>query len=254
MAEQQVGRPDRDQAEPHEWGTAPDFVGPRHRLREQVLLAQLIAADPGSEILNAGAGQGTLTLLLERRGFRVTSSDVTTATLDHLRRRVAGDVVYADMTRLPFADGRFDAVVAGEVLEHIENDALALREVRRVLAPGGVVAVSVPAHPDWFGPSDEWAGHVRRYTKGSLLEAFAAADLAVERWAPWGFPVSAFWHRKLYDSRAPTEAGQPLSLLKRGAVAVLGVVLQVDRLFVGVERGCLGYIAVARKRDAVGTP
>ena len=53
----------------------PDFVGPRHRLRESLLLRLLLSARPGPALLNVGAGQGTFSQLLESRGFAVTSVD-----------------------------------------------------------------------------------------------------------------------------------------------------------------------------------
>ena len=120
----------------------------------------------------------------------------------------------------------------------------ALAEAARVLRPGGVIALSVPAHPEWFGPSDEWAGHMRRYTQQALRITIEDAGLTLERLRPWGFPVSALYHRKVYDKRAADLATGGRE--HRFALRVLGVALQIDRLFVGVERGCLGYLALAR--------
>src|SRR5947208_1259215 len=169
----------------------PDFVGPRHRLRESLLLRLLLSARPGPLLLNVGAGQGTFSQLLEARGFEVTSVDPSPAAVELLRARVRGSVLAASAGELPFADASFDCAVLGEVLEHIEDDLAALREVARVVRPSGVVAASVPANPDWFGPSDEWAGHNRRYTREAVLELCAGAGLTVERLEPWGFPVSS---------------------------------------------------------------
>jgi len=229
----------------HAWGTAPDFVGPRHELRERLLLDLMLSAGPGRQVLNVGAGQGSFTRLLEERGFDVVSSDVTAATLGVLRTRVGGDVVAADMTKLPFADDSFDAVVAGEVIEHIDDDRLALQEAARVLRPGASLVLSVPAHPDWFGASDRWAGHVRRYDRRRLERLVdPAVGLHLEAIRPWGFPISAVYHRFVYDKRAAALAeGGPR---KGAAVAVLRAAIQIDRLFVGVERGCLGYLVLAR--------
>jgi ubiquinone/menaquinone biosynthesis C-methylase UbiE len=236
----------------HEWGTAPEFVGPRHALRERLLLKLFLSAEPGREVLNAGAGQGSFSSLLETRGFDVVSTDVSSAACDVLSRRVRGRVVRADVTALPFAGESFDAVVLGEVIEHVADDVGALRETRRVLRPGGVAAVSVPAQPDWFGPSDEWAGHVRRYTRDSLIGACVAAELDVVRCVAWGFPVSAAYHRWVYDERAArlAEVAAVRSPAQRVALAILKVALQVDRLFVGVERGALGYLLLARSGHA----
>jgi len=66
------------------------------------------------------------------------------------------------------------------VLEHVEHDEQATSEVARVLCTDGVFALSVPAHPGWFGASDAWAGHVRRYTRrslGALIDSTPGLDL-----------------------------------------------------------------------------
>ncbi len=195
-----------------------------------------------------GAGQGTFTNLLARRGFEVTSTDVSPAAVDVLRRRVGGAVEAADATDLPFADASVDAVVLGEVLEHIEDDGAALREAARVLRPNGVLALSVPRNPAWFSASDRWAGHVRRYTKERLLQVVEGAGFRVVRCAPWGFPISALYHRTVYEwmLRRSDDSFSADSTKPKVALRLLSLLLRIDRRFVGVERGALGYVLVAR--------
>jgi SAM-dependent methyltransferase len=231
----------------HEWGTAPEFVGPRHALRERLLLDLLLSADPGPRVLNAGAGQGTFSLRLEKDGFDVTSVDESEAAVAVLHRRLRGEVRQADVTDLPFEDERFDAAVLGEVLEHVPDDEAALREVARVLRPGGVLAVSVPANPSRFGPSDRWAGHLRRYSRELLTTACARSGFRVRRCVGWGFPFSALYHRHLYERRLDRHGAAPPRRWERPALGILSLLLQVDRLFVGVERGALGYLLLATR-------
>ena len=232
---------------PHVWGTAPDFVGPRHELRERLLLDLFLSIGPGRDVLNGGAGQGTLSHKLAELGFEVTSTDVSPDAVALLREGTPGRALQADLTALPFEDRSFDAVVLGEVLEHIEDDRSALAEVARVLRPQGALALSVPANPKLFGRSDVWAGHVRRYTRPGLLAACTAAGFTVHRCLGWGFPVSRLYHRHVYerylDRRGPAGPER-----RHGPfIAVLGALLQLDRLFVGVERGALGYLALATR-------
>jgi SAM-dependent methyltransferase len=230
----------------HQWGTAPDFQGPRHELRESLLLDAFLEAKPGRVVLDVGAGSGTFSNLLAARGFDVTSTDVTEAALDVLRTRVAGRVERADATSLPFPASSFDGLVLGEVLEHVDNDGAALEESARVLRPNGILAVSVPRNPAWFSSSDEWAGHFRRYTRAGLECTVTRAGFEVLSCKAWGFPISSLYHRTLFEwivarratSSAPLRAGSP----------ILSALLRLDRKFVGYERGALGYILVAALR------
>ncbi|HEV3479655.1 MAG TPA: class I SAM-dependent methyltransferase [Gaiellaceae bacterium] len=232
----------------HVWGTAPEFVGPRHELRERLLLDLLLSARPGPEVLDGGAGQGTMSRRLAALGFDVTSTDASPEAIAALRKRTTGQVVEADLTALPFEDASFDAAVLGEVLEHIEDDRAALTEVARVLRLGGVLTLSVPANPKLFGPSDVWAGHVRRYTRPELLQACADAGFTVHRCLGWGFPMSRLYHRHVYE-RYLGRRGPAGPKRRHGPlVSVVGALLQLDRLFVGVDRGALGYLALATRR------
>jgi SAM-dependent methyltransferase len=232
----------------HVWGTAPDFIGPRHELRERLLLDLFLSAGPGPEVLNGGAGQGTLTQKLAELGYDVTSTDVSPEAVQLLRTRAPGPTIEADLTFLPFDDASFDGVVLGEVLEHVEDDRRGLAESARVLRQDGVLALSVPANPRLYGPSDVWAGHVRRYTRPELLDACSAAGLTVRRCVGWGFPMSRLYHRHVYE-RYLNRRGPAGPRRRHGPfIALVGGLLQVDRLFVGVERGALGYLALATRR------
>ena len=98
----------------------------------------------------------------------------------------SGDCVNGDGTRLPFADDTFDRIIAAEVLEHIPDDVTAIRELVRVLRPGGTMAVTVPA---WLPERICWAitdefhapfvegGHVRIYTEPELRSKLEAAGV-----------------------------------------------------------------------------
>jgi SAM-dependent methyltransferase len=170
---------------------------------------------------------------------------VTPEAVAVLRARVTGRVEAADATDLPFDGGCFDAVVLGEVLEHIEDDAAALREAWRVLVPNGVLALSVPRNPAWFSKSDEWAGHFRRYTRERLVKVVEAAGFEQVACVAWGFPMSALYHRTVYELAVRRGVVTSGGGAARRSLPLLSALLALDRLFVGWERGALGYVLVA---------
>jgi SAM-dependent methyltransferase len=94
---------------------------------------------------------------------------------------VPGEGVCGSAMALPFVDEAFDVVTAFDVVEHCEDDALALSELARVLAPGGRILLSVPAYQWAWSDHDVRAGHHRRYTRRRLTRLVDEAGLSVAR-------------------------------------------------------------------------
>ena len=93
-------------------------------------------------------------------------------TLDLFPRGLTpGEGVCGSATALPFRDGAFEVVAAFDVVEHCADEALALAELVRVLAPGGRLLLSVPAYQWAWSDHDVRAGHHRRYTRPRLVAA-----------------------------------------------------------------------------------
>jgi ubiquinone/menaquinone biosynthesis C-methylase UbiE len=101
---------------------------------------------PAQRALDLGCGDGRLTTELD--AGETTAADVSAEALRRARRRLRGVrlVELAPDAPLPFADSTFDVVLCAETLEHVRDVQLLLSEVRRVLLPGGVLAVTTPAH------------------------------------------------------------------------------------------------------------
>jgi SAM-dependent methyltransferase len=94
---------------------------------------------------------------------------------------VPGEGVCGSATALPFDDGVFDVVSAFDVVEHCEDDAMAVAELARVLAPGGRMLLSVPAYQWAWSDHDVQAGHHRRYTRRRLRQLVEGAEMTVVR-------------------------------------------------------------------------
>jgi SAM-dependent methyltransferase len=130
--------------------------------------------------------------------------------------------VRADARRLPFSDGCLDLAVAFDVLEHIEEDVSALHEIRRVLKPGGRVLIAVPADMSLWSAHDEAVGHVRRYSRESLVAAVHSSGLVVDQVRSWNVLLRpAVAHRRKSAAGSDLdEVGEALNRLLYGIVAL----------------------------------
>ena len=143
------------------------------------LIEQYLASEPPRprEILEIGCGAGGMLGPLGRFG-RVTGMDISHDYMQYCRSRGHERVVTGSGYQLPFQDGSFDMVALFDVIEHIEDDLQVLKEVRRVLKPGGQVFISVPAYQFLFSQNDRVAHHLRRYTSTRLKSRLVEAGLA----------------------------------------------------------------------------
>ncbi|WP_460363538.1 class I SAM-dependent methyltransferase [Actinocorallia lasiicapitis] len=142
----------------------------------------------GERVLDMGCGGGRHAFELYRRGAAVTAFDMDAEELKGVQKMfgamelegeppagASAETVVGDALELPFENDTFDKIIAAEVMEHIPDDMLAMRELFRVLKPGGQVAVTVPS---WLPERICWllseayhtapGGHVRIYTRAEL--------------------------------------------------------------------------------------
>src|SRR3954447_5433519 len=131
--------------------------------RRSLLGAELrrLGRRPGSA-LDVGAAAGGNTRVLVRAGWRALALEYAEDGAALARERGLS-VVRGDATALPLGNASVDLVVAYDVLEHLDDDAGAVREIGRVLRPGGTLLVAVPAGMNNWSAHDEAVGHVRRY-------------------------------------------------------------------------------------------
>jgi SAM-dependent methyltransferase len=120
-----------------------------------------------ARILDAGCGSGRNMVEFARHGT-VTGIELSHTSVRLAREREAGEVVEGSVLEMPFEAGTFELAASLDVIEHLQDDLLALRELRRVVAPGGTLLVTVPAYQWLWSGHDEINHHHRRYTRRSL--------------------------------------------------------------------------------------
>jgi SAM-dependent methyltransferase len=214
-------RAPRDQVEEKHWW----FVGRRAVLRA---LARPLPEGPRLDV-----GCGYRPGLDSAPDSRLTVGlDVDPARLANLSQRPGIAAVQGDSQRLPFADASFASVMMLDVLEHIEDDWLALAEAFRVLAPGGAALVTVPAFPSLWSAHDESEMHFRRYRRKELLSLCESAGFTVSRSGHFNvalFPLAAAWRlvsRRLFRRRRPRD---DFYMLPRPIDSVLASLLALER-------------------------
>jgi SAM-dependent methyltransferase len=156
------------------------FVGRRRILLQ--LLDRYVGRGHEDErqILDVGCGTGTMLAYLASYG-KAQGVDVDEEAVGYCHERGLLDVRLGAAETLPFEDGSFDLVTALDVIEHLDDDAAALREMRRVLRPGGRILVTVPAHRFMWGDQDEVNMHKRRYVATELRDRLTANGFDVLR-------------------------------------------------------------------------
>jgi SAM-dependent methyltransferase len=146
------------------------------------ILARYLAPGRTYDILDAGSGTGGNTLDLQRWG-RVTGLDYSIEALSFSTTRGLRRLVRGTIEVLPFKDGSFDVVTSFDVICHggVVDDLNALKEFRRVLRPGGIALVRLPAF-DWlWGAHDAAVQTTRRYSAGQLAQRMELAGFEVLR-------------------------------------------------------------------------
>jgi SAM-dependent methyltransferase len=133
-----------------------------------------------ARILDAGCGSGRNMLELARHGV-VTGVELSETSVELARARDAGEVLAGSVLEMPFGADSFDLAVSLDVIEHLEDDLAALRELRRIVAPGGALLITVPAYPWLWSGHDEINHHHRRYTRRSLQRVAEQAGWAQVR-------------------------------------------------------------------------
>ncbi|MEO8772232.1 MAG: class I SAM-dependent methyltransferase [Ferruginibacter sp.] len=142
----------------------------RQKIILQFLKKYISPGDQQLQVLNIGAAGGGSSEFLKTFGT-VVSVETEPLFIDYLRKQNF-NITEASISHLPFKDNSFDLVCAFDVIEHVEDDANAMKEMERVCKKDGNVCITVPACKSLWSQHDVVNGHYRRYKKNDLQSLF----------------------------------------------------------------------------------
>jgi SAM-dependent methyltransferase len=184
----------------------------------------------------------------------LAGAEIYSAGLEYAARRVPGaQFMQMDARNIPF-ESHFDALGAFDVLEHIEEDTVALWQMFAALKPGGILLLTVPQHPRLWSSQDERACHVRRYTATELKQKVASAGFEiVDNGSFVALLLPVMWLSRRFGKTGKESHQDPMAELRIGRIAnlILSAIMSVELLLtrVGVRFAVGGSLfLVARKR------
>jgi len=152
------------------------------RARREILMRVFgsLALPPEAEILEIGCGTGGNLAMLDRFG-KVCGVEMHEEAVQYARSTTGQDIRAGYLPDNIPVDGKFDLICLLDVVEHIEDDRLALSTLNDMLKPGGRVVITVPAYQWMFGKHDELLHHYRRYSRKSLRQLMTDSNIEIAR-------------------------------------------------------------------------
>src|SRR5579859_3779001 len=159
-------------------------LAPPDTLCQTQAVLELVAPNRARTFCEIGPGAGDLSAALCRAGLRglgVELSSPAAGIARHALRELIEEGRYrlleGDFMSMDDVGSSFDLALSMMVMEHVQDDSDFLERMAKVVRPGGMVLVGVPARMDRWGIEDETAGHYRRYERDGLVRALKAAGL-----------------------------------------------------------------------------
>jgi len=207
---------------------------------------ELIAPHCGSSVLEVGAGLGEFAEQFDDLD-RLVLTDVDPDAVAVMARRFAGrpgvEVRQLELGKAPELAEPVNSVVAINVLEHIDDDAGALRSLATAVEVGGCIVLWVPGYQQLYGEFDRKVGHVRRYTPSTLADAVRRAGLDVELVKPVNLLGGIAWWLTVRRSGVSSPNPKMVALFDRCVVPMTRALERRVRVPFGQSVLC-----VARKR------
>lgn len=161
------------------------FSGRRRLLK---LLLSYLTIQTDTPVVDVGCGVGSNLPTLKSMGFKVIGIDSEFYSLSFARRRISSNfLVNGNLIALPFKANSVGLIIATDILEHLDEDSVGIREIYRTLKNEGKVIMTVPAFEFLWGVQDIAGMHKRRYSKNELIKRIEQAGFEMVRSSYFNF-------------------------------------------------------------------
>jgi ubiquinone/menaquinone biosynthesis C-methylase UbiE len=223
--------------------------------RQKILFRMLekynLLENSDSCVLDIGCGTGLILDEISTRS-KAIGFDFSRKALSFCKKRGLENLLCGNVKHLPIADSSLDLVLALDIMEHIDDDTAMMKEIHRVLKPGGNILITVPAHKYLWSDHDEALHHFRRYSKNGFRKIIKENGFTIKKYSYvisfTFFPILIFrMIQKLIHRIIPSKAPKThiIILPKRinslliGILDFEGILLEHINLPVGVSLLCV---------------
>jgi SAM-dependent methyltransferase len=220
------------------------------------LIKKFFVGKNSGSALDIGCGDGFFTFNLIKEGYVVDAIDISLEAIKSTKDRLEKSgltpcVNLFNKNIFEFKPNeKYDLILCLEVLEHIEQDTKALKQMNGWLNEGGILILSIPHRQDLWNYSDEVGGHCRRYSKEDVTNKLNLANFEVEEIFDYGFPFIRFFINGLcvpFAKKRKSQINPPKnSFFARKAGQILRNLCKIDNSFINNDKG-INLVVLAKK-------
>ncbi len=173
---------------------------PAYKIRKRIILDYLKKKDVKlKNFLEIGIGGGNLIADLKKISKKGSGVDISDEAIEAVKNLADKKIQINKKNFLEMDEhSKYDLIIGLELIEHLNDDGLALEKINQLLMKDGLLIISVPAHQKKWSIIDEWAGHYRRYEKKEIIKILQEKNFEIKKIYNYGFPLLniLWWGRK----------------------------------------------------------
>ena len=237
-----------------QWGPARMCYGPSFYHKKRLIQKIFKKYSLKGDIVEVGCGDGSLLGQFYGSANNLYGYDISEKAIELAKSRF-GDTAFfsvGDITKPDtLSEKKFDVVLCSEVLEHIENDRLAIKHLYNLLKPGGCLIMTVPHLKRYWSHLDTSDGHVRRYEKDALKDMLNGIGFVVYENFDWGYPLFHLYYERILKREKKNIMGDVSRkpVLKYFLSKILILLCYFDDLFMNSGKGRTIFMLCKKEKN-----